>query len=135
MDLADYFGPPVCATPKRHRSRGEVRVVMRPSWKQVGFGLAAIIAAAAVSGGAWYGEMHHEQQEHQALSTIKLSLSQAIDKATAAAGGQAVAAKLKLKDGRPLYKVTLQNGAQRSEVQIDAQSGATLGVNKEDADD
>lgn len=109
---------------------------MRLSGKQIGLGLAAIVVVAGIGGGiAWYGETQHEQQERQALSAAKLSLAQAIDKATAAAGGQAVSARLKLKDGQLVYKVTLLNGTQRSEVRIDAQSGASLGVKKEDDDD
>ncbi|MCW3482011.1 PepSY domain-containing protein [Neisseriaceae bacterium JH1-16] len=109
---------------------------MRFSGKQIGQGLAAILVVAAVGSGiAWYSEARESEQEHQVLSSAKLSLAQAIDKATATAGGQAISAKLKSKDGALVYKVVLLNGAQRSEVRIDAQSGASLGVKKEDSDE
>jgi uncharacterized membrane protein YkoI len=98
--------------------------------------MAVIAVAAAIGGGiTWHEEAKEDQQEQHALSSAKLSLVQAIDRATATAGGQAVAAKLKHSDGQLVYKVTLLNGNQRNEVRIDAQSGTSLGVKKEDEDD
>jgi len=108
---------------------------MHLSGKQVWSGLATLVVLAVVGGGAaYYGEVQQERQEQQALSTAKLSLTQAIDKATAVAGGQAVSAKLKFKEGQLVYKVAIVRGERRSVVKIDAQTGTSIGTEYEDDD-
>ncbi|MFJ3315144.1 PepSY domain-containing protein [Herbaspirillum huttiense] len=92
-----------------------------------------LIAMTAASAG-YYWSFKREQQDRLTMSTAKLSLSQAVDKAIMAAGGQPVVARLVTKHGQPVFKVVLVRGEQFSKLKIDALTGVVLDIEHEDQD-
>lgn len=63
----------------------------------------------------------------QALGSAKISLADAIRTAEAAGQGMVVGAEFEIKDGKPVFDVTTQNGANEVDHLIDPATGAILG--------
>lgn len=72
----------------------------------------------------------------QALGTAKLTLADAIRTAEAAGQGMVTGAEFEIKDGKPVFDVTTQNGAAETDHLIDPATGAMLASTPavEDAD-
>ena len=86
--------------------------------------LTALIAAA-VLGTATLGVQAGER-ENAAFAQSKITAAQAVDKAVAKIGGQAVEVNFDLKRGRSIYKVEVQNGGKEYDVYVDAASGEVV---------
>ncbi len=63
----------------------------------------------------------------QALGSAKISLADAIRTAEAAGQGMVVGGEFTMKDGKPVFDVTTQNGANEVDHLIDPATGAILG--------
>lgn len=74
----------------------------------------------------------------QALGTAKLTLADAIRTAETAGQGMVTGAEFKIKDGKPVFDVTTQNGGAETDHLIDPATGAMLAstpdVEKSDGD-
>lgn len=91
-------------------------------------GAAATVARAETGG--------NDAAAVQALGAAKLTLADAIRTAEAAGQGMVTGAEFEIKDGKPVFDVTTQNGAAETDHLIDPATGAILASTPdvEDAD-
>ena len=93
------------------------------------------VVAAVIGAGAFTWQQVHEDQEGL-LARAKVSIDDARATATAAVpGGKLIESEIEEEDGRLVYCFEFKVGDQIKEAEVDAITGALIGVEADDEDD
>jgi uncharacterized membrane protein YkoI len=98
------------------------------------YAIAVVMFVGAAAGGAFAKGKNEDANDMAALSSMKVSLTQAIATAEQQGGGKAVSADIVTKGGSPRIAVELVASGSTKKITIDGQTGQVTGNAAGDTD-